>query len=331
MTRRRAASWQYEAMTWLSVGVLVAGVVAVLSIRPATNALAASPTPVFHESERVTHVRVPVRTTVKVPAQARAARPRFQLSVPTAEGFGPPPGPQADAVPAATAPPESRFAVIIGVTHYRAPTHETIGGAADARFIASMLQQSGWLPGNMRVLTDEAATGPAVRAAMNWLVSVSRPGTFSFFHYSGHVQQGGGVQYLWPVDHDLIANSDFAATMHRAGGRLWVDIAGCESGGFIRDLPSSTVLVTTSSEVTQKSYEYPDWGMSVWSGLLFDLGTAQNGADANGDGRVTMGEAIRYATYYAHRLTVYQTPNGPQIPQSAGDPVRGWTLADPPA
>jgi hypothetical protein len=69
----------------------------------------------------------------------------------------------------------------------------------------------------------------------------------------------------------------------------------------------------------------------VWSGLVYDLGTAQGQADADKNGRVTIGEALRYATYYAHSITLRQRPHGPQIPQVAGDPIRGWTLDAPPA
>ncbi len=328
MTRRSTPGWQLEAMTWLSAGVLLAGIVGAVSIHRTTSALAATnPTPVVHEQVTVTTVRVPVKTT----KQVHGTLTKFVLTVPVDAAFGPPPGPQVDQAPSRTAAPADRYAVIVGITHYRAPTHETIGGASDARFIAASLTQSGWLPDHVRVLTDEAATGGAVRSALAWLAARSHPGTFSLFHYSGHVQQGGGHEYLWPVDHDLIGNDEVASALQRVGGHLWVDIAGCESGGFIGGLPNNNVLVTTSSQVTQKSYEYPDWGMSVWSGLLFDLGMAQGAADANNDGVVTVGEAIRYASYYAHRLTVYQTPYGPQIPESAGDGVLGWTLADPPA
>ncbi len=69
--------------------------------------------------------------------------------------------------------------------------------------------------------------------------------------------------------------------------------------GFLEDLPSDRVLVSASSRQTQKSYEYPQWHASVWTGLVFQIGTAQMAADADHDGRVTMGEALRYGTYYA--------------------------------
>jgi hypothetical protein len=110
-----------------------------------------------------------------------------------------------------------------------------------------------------------------------------------------------------------------------------VDIAGCEAGGFMGSLPSSRVLFSGSSKSSQKSYEYPAWGESIWAGLLFDIGTGQGAADADHDGRVTAGEALRYASYYAQAITRGQRPYGPQTPQVAGDPIRGWTLADPPA
>jgi hypothetical protein len=112
---------------------------------------------------------------------------------------------------------------------------------------------------------------------------------------------------------------------------MWVDIAGCEAGGFMEDLPSNRVLVSTSSKQTQKSYEYPQWGESVWTGLLFDLGLGQGQADANRNGTTVVGEALRYAAYYAQAVTLHQRPYGRQSPQVAGDPVRGWTLENPPA
>jgi hypothetical protein len=69
----------------------------------------------------------------------------------------------------------------------------------------------------------------------------------------------------------------------------------------------------------------------VWSGLVWDLGLAQGQADANRNGITTVGEALRWGTYYAQAITLHQQPHGRQTPQVAGDPVRGWTLDNPPA
>jgi len=117
----------------------------------------------------------------------------------------------------------------------------------------------------------------------------------------------------------------------RSQGRLWVDIAGCEAASFMDGLPSDRVLFSGSSKGTEKSYEYPPWARSVWTGLVFDLGLSQGQADADGNGRTTIGETLRYSQYYAQAITLGQKPYGRQTPQFAGAPDLGWTLADPPA
>ena len=321
---RRTPGWLTEATAWAAVVVLIGGVLGAWSIRGYdTRQAARADTPVVQDVREVTRlVPVPGRRYVPPPRATRVA------GLPD---LGPPPGPQYDPPPATTAPPEQRYALLVGITDYRAPTHDTIGAANDVHYIATLLERSGWLPENIRVLADGAATGSAVRAGLSWLAGRSTPGTFTLFHYSGHVKQVGSTEKLWPVDRDFVPDSDVTRVLSRGSGKLWVDIAGCEAGGFSEGLPSSRVLFSASSRSTQKSYEYPQWGESVWAGLLFDLGTGQGGADADHDGRVTVGEALRFATYYAQALTRTQRPYGPQTPQVSGDPVRGWTLADPPA
>jgi hypothetical protein len=316
--------WFAEATAWTAALVLVVGVIGAWSIRGIdTRQEAQADTPVL-QTVREVHTKVPVRTT----ARTATRRPSTVAGLPE---LGPPPGPQYDPPPAQTAAPEQRFAFIAGITHYRAPTHDTIGAANDARFVAALLERNGWLPQNIRVVTDGEATGAAIRSGLAWLASKSTPGTFTLFHYSGHVKQVGSTEKLWPVDRAFITDNELAGLLAPGTGKMWVDIAGCEAGGFMGGLPSSRVLFSGSSRSNQKSYEYPEWGESIWTGLLFDIGTGQGAADADHDGRVTTGEALRYAAYYAQAITRGQTPYGPQIPQVAGDPIRGWTLADPPA
>jgi hypothetical protein len=321
----RTPRWLPELVAWTASLVLVSGIIGAWSIRGVdTTQEAQAETPVV-QTVREVHTRVPIVTTspaATVPEQSRPA------GLPA---LGPPPGPQYDPPPAQTAPPEQRFAFLAGITNYRAPTHDTIGAANDAKFIAALLERNGWLPQNIRVVTDGEATGSAMRSGLAWLASKSTPGTFTLFHYSGHVKQVGSTEKLWPVDRAFITDSEMAGLLSPGTGKLWVDIAGCEAGGFMGALPSNRVLFSGSSKGNQKSYEYPEWGESIWTGLLFDIGTGQGAADADRDGRVTAGEALRYATYYAQAITRGQRPYGPQSPQVAGDPVRGWTLADPPA
>ena len=262
------------------------------------------------------------------PALRSAAQPDLDI---VAE-LGPPPGPQADPRPAAVAPPAARFALLVGVTDYRAPTVDTIGSAQDATFLAAQLQASGWLPENIRVLTDAQATGAALREGLAWLAERSQPATFALFHYSGHVKQKGGTrEALWPVDRGFLDDTELVRALAPARGRLWVDIAGCEAGSFGDGFPADRVLFTASSKQTEKSYEFPEWGMSIWTGLVFDLGMRQGRADADGDGRTTVGEALRFGQYYAQAISLGQKPYGRQTPEVSGPADLGFTLADPPA
>ncbi|HUR04127.1 MAG TPA: caspase family protein [Nonomuraea sp.] len=326
---RRAPRWATEGVAWTAALVLFAGVAVVATgvINPRDPKALAVETPVVSSTPAVIVKPTPKPAAVKKPGVTNRAR----TLVPRQVSLGPPPGPQYDPVPSTFAAPERRYAFLVGVTRYRKPTHDTIAGANDVVFIRSMLIAAGWLPQNIRMVTNEGATGANVRAGLAWLAGRSFPGTFTLFHFSGHVKQTGGHEKLWPYDRDFVNDTEMASVLGRGTGKMWIDIAGCEAGGFMEGLPSSRVLVSASSKASQKSYEYPQWGESVWSGLLYDLGLGQGQADADHNGTTTVGEALRYATYYAQAITLNERPYGRQTPQVAGDPVRGWTLENPPA
>jgi hypothetical protein len=336
VTPRRAPRWLVEATAWSLGLVLLLGAAATQAVSPPV-AEAEVATPVWTEP-----VRQPLVVAPPSPSPSPSLSPVRKVAPPAPPAaapaldveaiLGPPPGPQHDPRPARTAAPADRYAFLVGVQDYRRPTTDTIGSVKDVRFIESMLVAHGWRAENIRVITDGQVTGRAIRDGMAWLASVGRPGTFTLFHYSGHVKQHGRqVESLWPVDRDFVRDREVATLLNRVQGRLWVDIAGCEAASFLDGLPSARVLFSGSSKATEKSYEYPPWGMSVWTGLLFDLALRQGQADADGDGRTTMGEALRYSQYYAQAITLGQRPHGRQTPQLAGAPDLGWTLADPPA
>jgi len=322
VTRRRTPTWAVGATAWAACVVLAAGLIVLGA------GLLTPPGAAPSRTEALARPAQPAPTATRPPVPTRHTA---QAVAVTDGALGPPPGPQYDPPPAHIAAPADRYALVVGGSAYHAPTHPTVAGADDARLVSAQLLQDGWLPQNIRVLTEDQATGSALRPGLDWLAGKGAAGTFSYFHFSGHVKQEGGHEKLWPVDHDFVTDSEVATAMHRVRGHLWMDIAGCEGGGFLGDLPSDRVLVSASSQQTQKSYEYPQWHASVWTGLVFQIGTAQLAADADHDGRVTMGEALRYATYYAQVVTLKQSPYGRQTPQVEGDPVRGWTLAGPPA
>lgn len=325
--KRRTPRWLVEAVAWATALVMIAGIGVVVSGIIKTKTVYGE-TPVV--SIPLTHLQGQPKPQAQQQRVVKVTT-RANTGVPVEESLGAPPGPFNDPKPTVFASPQNRFAFLAGVTRYRKPTHDTIAGAQDVQFIRSLLIASGWPAENIRMVTDEQATGGAIRQGLQWLASKSTPGTFTFFHFSGHVKQEGGHEKLWPYDRDFVTDTFLASALKRGSGKLWVDIAGCEAGGFFEDLPSSRVLVSGSSKSSQKSYEFPQWGESVWSGLVYDLGLAQGQADADKDGTTTVGEALRWATYYAQAITLHQQPNGRQTPQVAGDPVRGWTLDNPPA
>jgi hypothetical protein len=227
------------------------------------------------------------------------------------------------------ASPENRFAVLVGITDYRSPTKDTVGGVGDVETVRKVLLNRGWRNDRIMVLTDEQATGANISAGLRWLVDNSAAGrTFSLFHYSGHVKQTGGHEYLWPIDRQFLSDTSVASTLKRIRGSSWVSISGCEAGGFEEGLGDANTLFTASSGRYEKSYENPDWGKSIWSGLLFDAGIHKGKADADGDRKVSVQEAIQYAGPLARQITAGQRPHGRQTPMATGD-RRSLNLAAP--
>lgn len=230
----------------------------------------------------------------------------------------PKPSPSPKPKPPPTAAPQDRWALIVGVTNYRGNVKDTIGGANDARLVREVLLKNGWRDDRIRILTDGQTTGQAVSEGISWLQRNSSTKTFSMFHYSGHVKQKNGHEYLWPVDNAYIVDTEVARVLKALRGTAWTNISGCEAGGFDEGLSSSRHLFTGSSHVTEKSYEDRNTGYSVWSGMLFAEGLRDKKADQDGDGGVSVNEAFQYAAPRAKSYTRNQRPHGPQTPQWAG-------------
>ncbi len=248
-----------------------------------------------------------------VGTRAAGPLPTLQPIFPTAS-----PSPQPPAAVARTAPPQDRWALIVGITDYRSPVHDTVAGAADAALVRDVLLRSGWRSDHIRVLTDGAATARALTDGLDWLAARSGPDRFSLFHYSGHVKQRSGHEYLWPVDNGFVSDTSFVAAMKAVRGRSWTSIAGCEAAGFNDGLASAQRLFTASSAPDEKSYEHPDWDLSVWTGVLWQQGLRDKLADSDGNGRVSVQDAARWGAPRAAAITDRQRPYGPQHPELAG-------------
>lgn len=230
----------------------------------------------------------------------------------------PAPSPSPTPKPPPTAAAQDRWALVVGITAYRGNVKDTIGGANDARLVRDVLLKNGWRSDRIRILTDDAATGKAVSEGISWLQRNSSSKTFSFFHYSGHVKQKNGHEHLWPVDNAYIVDTEVSRVLKALRGTAWTNISGCEAGGFDEGLSSSRHLFTSSSHVSEKSYEDRSTGYSVWSGMLFDEGLRKKAGDKDGDGGVSVNEAFQYAAPRATTYTKNQRPHGPQTPQWYG-------------
>ncbi len=234
-------------------------------------------------------------------------------------------------VKASPPPGGERFALIVGVDRFQGATRPNSGAVGDAEDVRGVLEAAGWPADNIRVLTDEAATGTAIRDGLRWLADSSREGSFSVFAYSGHVKQTGSTEYLWPHDNRFISDRDVVSSLRSVKGYLWAHIAGCEAAGFDEGLSGPRRLVTAASQPWEKAYELPpELRNSVFTNLLVEKGLMRKQADFDGNRRVSIQEAFRLAAERAPELTAGQQ-YGPQHPYMAGGEGSEWFLDQPPA
>lgn len=234
-----------------------------------------------------------------------------------------------------SAAPSQRFAVLIGIRDYAGGTHDTIGGTGDVTVIRAALISSGWQSGNIRMVTDKAATATGIRNAFAWLAARSTAKSFSLLHFSGHVcisSRGAcpsGHTYLWSHDNKFIPETEVVSRMKAVKGFQWLDIAGCQSGAFNAGYSASNRMFTASSRPTETSYEEPRWGQSVWTGLAWDRGYRQGRAAPSGRGHTaTISQLASYGIRETASYTSQQKA-GVQHPVIAGG-SSSWSLRTPP-
>lgn len=226
---------------------------------------------------------------------------------------------------------DERFALLIGIDEYHGRTRHNVGGAGDVNLMRDLLLRNGWRAERIRTLTNYQATASAIRDGLEWIArSCASPQSWCVVHYSGHTKQlntgegGEGLhEYLWPTDNQFISDTEFAGYMRRLNGHAWINVAACEAAGFDNGVSNATRLFTAASAEDEKGYESPGWRTSVWTGLLVRDGIFEGKGDANGDGHVTLAEAIDYASARAPQLTARQ-PTGPQHPYTAGGGLHEW-------
>ncbi|MCX6376837.1 MAG: caspase family protein, partial [Armatimonadetes bacterium] len=138
---------------------------------------------------------------------------------------------------------------------------------------------------NSRV--DGVSTKANVQAALNTLKTKMKPGDRLFCYFVGHGAYAGGVSTYNTVGADM---TDAELNSWRQGlptEQTYV-FTQCYSGHFCNALAApNTVVITscTSGETNWKAFAEP----------IRDAFNMAAGADANNDGKVSVGEAYNYA------------------------------------
>jgi hypothetical protein len=145
-------------------------------------------------------------------------------------------------------PAMNAHALVIGIADYA--TIRPLPATRDAEGIAALLKDAsacGYPEGNVRLLRDREATGPAIRAALADLARRCDADSTAFVYFSGHggqIESGPDAgQYLlpadvvWPADADLartaIAGAEFTAALNAIPARkLLVILDCCHAGGL---------------------------------------------------------------------------------------------------
>ena len=262
-----------------------------------------------------------------VTAAAAPAPPAPPPTTPVGPGTGDTPRarfasrfPAHDSATQDTAQPAStRWGLLVGVNKHQGRTHDNIGSRPDAESLYAHLMDLGWQPDHVLLLTDELATRENILEGVRWLARSTTPDSVAVFSYSGHAKQWPGWdvdgdgettdEALWPSDNQHITDGEFADLMGTVrAGHMWLNFMACEAAGFLDPgLSRDGRIVSVSSAEDEKSYEDPSVGHSVWGWNLTVQGLRRGAADANGDGEVTVQEAVAYAIPRATRRTEGQS------------------------
>lgn len=277
----------------------------------------------------------PPPTTPVGPGTGDTARDRFASRFPAHEAATQDP----------SDPASTRWALLIGINDHMGTVRNNVGSRQDAESLNAHLMDLGWQPDHVLVLTDRMATRENIVEGIHWLARKVDRDSLAVVSYSGHVKQWPGQdrdgdgevtdEALWPTDDQFILDSEFVSLMDGVRpGTLWVNLMGCQAAGFLDPgLVQEGRIVSFSSAEDEKSYEDPSVGHSVWGWNLVVQGLRHGIADRDGDGDVTVQEAVAHAIPRSAHRTSQQQPYGPQnggmVDQARG-PVSLTIPAPPP-
>jgi hypothetical protein len=253
-----------------------------------------------------------------------------------------------------------RWAVVIGISRYQ-NAHKGIPNLRyadrDARAFYEFLktpQGGAFTDDRIMFLTDERATYGKVREALFDFLRKPIKEDLVVIFYAGHgVPEPGNPQNLFLLTHDSdpdrLASTAFpmwdletSLTRFVKAERVLVFTDACHSAGVgselaTRSVPSHNLInryfqelersgkgraIFTASEAGELSQESQRWGGGHGAFTHFLLEAMRGAADANGDGVVTLGEAMDYVSEHVRRET-----RNAQHPATAGRFDRNIPLA----
>lgn len=216
------------------------------------------------------------------------------------------------------------FVLAVGVSSYRKPEYNLDFCHADAKELAGALAaQRGRAFGDVQVqvFTDKQATVTNVEDGLGWLQRSCTPADVAVVFFAGHgIRAERGLYYM---THEANVNGlqytclnweTVAQAVKNTRARQMIFLADtCHAGAFgeatfvpQQELAASLVKlpgvhVLASSRGEEASLESPDWQHGAFCKAILEALAGK--ADADGDGKVTIGEIHDYTSRRVAELT----------------------------
>ncbi len=249
-----------------------------------------------------------------------------------------------DKLPAAVAKPnKNSYAIVIGVENYRQKLPKVDFAVQDAKLMTEYLTKAmGYPEENIVTLLNEHATNvDFAKYFEKWLHNNAEKDSTVFIYYSGHGAPNPktGDAYLVPYDGDpaFIEQTGYSLKrLYESLGKIQakeiiVALDSCFSGAGGRSVIAKgarplvmsmeslqipqkiTVLSAASGDQTSSTYDEKGHGLFTY----FMLRGLRGEGDANGDGKIEIGELFNYIRPQVERIA-RKTYNNEQSPQIIG-------------
>ncbi len=200
-----------------------------------------------------------------------------------------------------------KYAIVIGISDYPGTANDLQYSDDDAVDMkAALTRQYGFASGNVRTLTNLAATRTAILTAIEDLATEVTDKDEVVFFYSGHGGRGRAAdgdteltdECIWSHDGKTqlvpIWDGELAAEFNAYNASRMVFIFdSCYAGGMT-DLAGDGRIVAMASTENSLSYELSTIQNGEFTYYMVQLGMTSL-ADKNQDGKVTVEEAYDYA------------------------------------